>query len=164
MLRDEPSNSPLDPVAGRALRAPNFELPGTNGGDGALYRLSDFTDHGVTLVGFVAAESLASVAYLAWLDLVDGVDVVLVSDRKCTALDPRRSGVSLGVPLLGDPSGVVAARYGAPFDGTPGTLVLVDAEERVQRVWSTEADPMEVYAGAVGFLDDDPRVIDGGAG
>lgn len=161
------SSSELSKAASRwtLTRAPGFELPGTTGGgDRAIHQLIDYTREGVTVVGFYGYEELDAAAPLSWLQCSEEIDVLVVSDAGCSKLVKTATNDHLVFPLLGDPSGNVADKYGANYeDEETGRVVLIDSSDRIRRTWEDGPDAMTVYDAALELLESESNTPQRGA-
>lgn len=144
-------------------RAPAFQLPGTNGGPWQLYRLSEYTREGVTLVGFYPHEALQDAAFLSWFQFAENTEVLVVSNVECATLDRTRERSNITFPILGDPEGRVALEYGADFETETGTVFLVDSAERICCIWTGSIDPRELYTDAIQYMNETPQPTQRGA-
>lgn len=127
-------------------RAVDVPGPGTDGDGEEIHSPTDYTGEAATLLAFVPEESIEGARFLSWLNLTDGIDVVLVSDTRCSARDADSLLAKGDVPLVGDPDGVVAREYGVDFDDlSTGTIVLIDSTDRIRQTWSTDIDAIDIY-------------------
>lgn len=132
---------------GRTSGTTTVHTPGADGDGEESHSLIGHTGEGATLLAFVPEESIESARFLSWLNLNDGIDVLLVSDTRCSALDADSLLAKGEVPVIGDPDGFVAGEYDVDFDDlSTGTIVLIDSTDRVRQTWSTDIDPMDIYA------------------
>lgn len=145
-------------------RAPEFILPGTTGGDWTIHRLNDYTNEGVTIIGFFGEEALEDARPLSWLTFDDDIDVLVVSDAECSTLSSEAHDNQFGFPLLGDPERSVAAEYGADLDEPDtGNVYLVDSSECIRRTWEGSLNAMDVYDAATKLMDADSNLTTRGA-
>lgn len=132
-------------MIGERERAPDFCLPGT---ETRTHRLSEHTDSGPVVLVFSpfrdTADASTHVHGAEWLTLCPGVDVFGITawsrDRRDRFVDDH--GVAF--PLLSDPTGDVAERYGVDDVATrgdaslPHSVVVIDTERTVQYTWCAD--------------------------
>jgi hypothetical protein len=144
------SERPRPPTPGAPSDPPSetraVDTREANGDGGDIHSPTDRADGEATLVAFVREESIESARFLSWLNLNDGIDVLLVSDTRGSALDADSLLAKGDVPVVADPDGFVADEYGVDFDDlSTGTIVLIDSTDHIRQTWSTDIDPMDIY-------------------
>ncbi|MFB6080045.1 MAG: hypothetical protein ABEJ81_03505 [Haloferacaceae archaeon] len=143
--RPRPQTPPTPSDLSSGTRA--IDTPDGNGDRAETPDLTDYTGEEATLVAFVPAESIESARFLSWVTLNDGIDVVLVTDARRGAAGRDAVLPRVNVPVLVDLDGVAAREYGVDFDDmSEGTIVLIDSTDRIRQTWSTDVDPLDVYA------------------
>ena len=144
----------LDDTPELPTDAPELAAPGTNVVEGRVFRLREYTGEGVTIVAFVPTESIQKARFLAWLTLTDGIDALVVSNYRSSSPDRTEMATELRVPVLADADGSVASAYGVDYDRTAGgRVLLIDATNRIRRVWTGPIDPADVHRAAKRHLD-----------
>lgn len=132
--------------------APDFELPGTDGGEFDTYLLSDYTDAGAVVLSFypfdfspICSDQLCGFRDAEFLSLTEDVDVFGISTDACYAHRRFIEENNLPFPLLSDTTGRVTQRFGIAYDewelheGIPKRSVyILDDEQRIQYAWSTD--------------------------
>jgi peroxiredoxin len=147
-----------EPSGGHGLgtETPAFALSGETGTDGRLHRLREYMGEGVTVVAFVPWQSIRNAKFLAWLNLTDGIDALVVSNGRRSTVECATGASELRVPVFVDPDGAIAREYGVRYEeATDGRLVLVDSTNRVRQTWTGGTDPTEVYLSAQRHLNAD---------
>lgn len=132
--------------------APEFTLPGTDGGEFQRYQLTDFTDAGVVVLAFypfdfspVCADELCAFRDAEWLAMTDDVDVLGISTDSCYAHRRLIEEYNLTYPLLSDPKGDVVEEFGVAYDEWelhPGvakrSVFIVDDSTTIRYAWCVE--------------------------
>jgi hypothetical protein len=137
-----------EPRGGHSLGSdtPEFERSGTAGTDGRIHRFREYTDGGVTIVAFVPWQSIRNAKFLAWLNLTDGIDALVVSKGQRSTVECEGIASELRVPIQVDPDGAVASECGVGYDEkTDGRFVLLDSTNRIRQTWAGDTDPTDVY-------------------
>lgn len=126
-------------------RAPDFSLPGT---ETRTHRLSEHTDTGPVVLVFspfhATADASTHVHGAEWLTLYPGVDVLGVTAWSRDRIDRFVDDHGVTFPLLSDPTGDVAERYGVDDVETrdaaspPHSIVVIDTERTVQYAWRAD--------------------------
>lgn len=134
-------------------QAPDFQLLGTDGGDIASYRLSDYTPDGPVLLRFypgdfsaVCAEKLCEFRDTDWLTLNPDLTVFGISTDTIPAHTAFIEEFDLNFPLLSDNNGTVSKQYdvcveelaGHRIDGALHALYIVDEAQQIRYAWSVE--------------------------
>lgn len=134
--------------------APDFRLPGTAGDDVDTHTLSEYTDHGwsVVLVLYpfdfhpACISQWCTLRDTDWLTLLDDTAVVGIGADSVYAHRAFARAYNVDFPLLADSDGRVAEAYGVleeEFAGhrdVPGmALFVVDSGRPVQYAWRGDA-------------------------
>lgn len=131
---------------------PDFELPGTEGGDIVEYQLSDYTDEGAVVLIFypfdfspVCTEVLCSFRDAEFLTFTDDIDVFGVSLDSCYAHKRFIEEYDLPFPLLSDSMGRLTEQLGLDYDEwehhegvSKRAIVTIDDSHTVRYKWHTE--------------------------
>ena len=120
-------------------KAPDFQLPGINGTEIGLYRLSNLLTSGPVVLGITSATTGVDrrpVADLSWFDLEQGLDVIVVMSGSTDVHQSRTSARALGTPVLTDSDGRVGRTYGMsnPTDERLDAVFLIDNSRFVSLV------------------------------
>ncbi|MFB6171227.1 MAG: redoxin domain-containing protein [Haloarculaceae archaeon] len=133
--------------------APDFQLPGTDGGlDFETYRLSEHADDGAVVLAFypfdfspVCTRELCDFRDAEWFTVADDVDVFGISRDACYAHARFIDDHHLTFPLLSDVEGTATEAYDVKYDefeGHPGVprraVFVVDATRTVRYAWGSE--------------------------
>ncbi|MFB6157116.1 MAG: redoxin domain-containing protein [Haloferacaceae archaeon] len=135
--------------------APDFELPGTDGGPPRRYRLAEHLGDGPVVLTFypgdfapVCTRALCELHENDLFDLVPGTDVFGVSGDGVFSHREFARQHGFGFPLLSDATGDVADRYDVRYDEphdeygctTKRAVFLIDRSRTVRYAWATD-DP-----------------------
>lgn len=162
--------------------APDFRLPGTAGDDADTHTLSEYVDHGWSVVLFfypfdfhpACTSQWCALRDADWLTLLDDTVVVGIGADSVYAHQRFARAYDIDFPLLSDSDGRVAQAYGVlegEFEGhrdVPGmALFVVDTGRQVQFAWRGDAadgaPDFDAVERATRCLGDECDVV-GGAG
>ncbi|MFB6304082.1 MAG: redoxin domain-containing protein [Haloferacaceae archaeon] len=134
--------------------APDFELPGTDGGPPRWYRLTDHLGDGPVVLTFypgdftpVCTRALCELHENDLFDMVPGTDVFGVSGDGVFSHREFARRHGFGFPLLSDGDGGVAGEYDVRYDEpheygytTKRAVFLIDRTRTIRYAWATD-DP-----------------------
>lgn len=132
--------------------APAFVLPGTDGDTRTQYRLTDYTDAGVTLLLFypfafspVCTEQLCDFRDAEWLAVTEEIDVFGISVDSAYAQQRFSQAYDFQFPLLSDRLASVAADYGVRYEElahhphvAKRAIFAIDDTRTIRSTWVTD--------------------------
>lgn len=146
--------------------APDFDLPRPLTDGDQTYRLSAAAHEAPVVVAFFGLDDRTAGTEL--LDALAGVDWARVTDRLSVfgigvgpldAVEALATDLDLPFPLLADPNGFFAERYGVLAETPDGwradrALFVVDQRCRIRFAWSDSDDsiPLDDLTGTLGAL------------
>lgn len=131
---------------------PDFELPGTEGGEIEKYRLTEFTENGPVILSVypfdvspVCTDVLCRFRDAEFLTFTEDVDVLGISRDRCYSHMRFIDEYDLPFPLPDDTDGVVIDRFGLSYDEwefhkhvSKRALPTIDGSKRIRYRWQTE--------------------------
>lgn len=135
-------------------KAPEFQLPGTEGNGIETYSLSEFTEEGMVVLSFypfdfspTCSTQLCEFRDAEFLSFTEGVDVVGISVDSAYCHQAFIEKFDLNFPLVSDRLAEVADRYGFRTDEVDGHphvcqrgLVAVDSSQTVRYTWQANKE------------------------
>lgn len=118
--------------------APDVVCPGLSGTSGRLLRLSRVVEDAVSVLAFCPFDALDRVEFVDWLQFLEGVATLVVTDRPYGACRRAPAALDAAVPLLCDGDGSVARTYGVRYETGPAAqaVFLLDRDRTVRRRWT----------------------------
>lgn len=135
-------------------KAPDFQLPGTDGEAIESYRLDDYAEEGAVVLTFYlfdfhpeCTDALCSVRDAEWLTLEDDVTVLGIGTDRVYSHRAFASKQAFQFPLLSDSDGEVSEQFGVLHSEINGhrrvskrSAFVVDSSRTVRYAWSSD-DP-----------------------
>jgi len=149
--------------------APDFDLPRPTTSGDQTYRLSAAAQEAPVVVAFFApadrsgtADLLDALAGVDWASVIDRVSVFGIGVGPLDDVEALATDLDTPFPLLADPNGFFAERYGV-MDETPDgwrprrALFVVDQRCRIQFAWRSDDDgagsvPIDDLTAALGSI------------
>jgi len=158
--------------------APSFRLPGTADGELGEFALDDYADESIVVLVFypadfspVCTDELCSHRDFEVVALRNEVTILGISGDSAYSHRAFAEEYGLGFPLLSDPLGDVAAKYGVRHDEFRGhahrpqrSVFVVDASGTVQYSWvadaTVELPDLDAVRDAIEAIQDDGVAIE----
>lgn len=158
--------------------APSFRLPGTADGELGEFALDDYAGESIVVLVFypadfspVCTDELCSLQDFEVVALQNEVTILGISGDSAYSHRAFAEEHSLGFPLLSDPVGDVAAKYGVCNDDFRGhtdrprrSVFVVDASGTVQYTWvadaTVELPDLDAVRAAIESVQDDGVAIE----
>jgi len=134
--------------------APDFVLPGTDGGEVRRYALVDLLERGPVVVSFYlfdfhpsCTDQVCAVRDLGWFEFMPGATAVAISTDSAFSHRAFANEHDIDFPLLSDDTGTVADAYGVLSGGVAGhglgvtrSAFVVDTDWTIRYAWAAD-DP-----------------------